>query len=209
MKKYFILFILPLVIFGCDDFITNEFTFYIDGVYYDLSDIDPTNKFSGGTICSNDMGLEGGRYDEKSPLDYFFYYFMGYNPDNCEDCSYGGQFLDTTIQQQTVFNIPDTFSATVKVPVDVEYYFWINVEREKRVYDAISGYIEMINDTKRFFDGTVNRHHNAHGTFDFIMVNRFDESDTVHVTNGKFKYHRYSYSESYRVNDPKKSIRGN
>jgi len=187
MKKYFILFLLPLALLGCKKkwMFINEFTFDIDGVHYDLSNIHSTNEF-GTRIGSNDLGIEGFRYSKDSPLYALYYYFMGYNATNCENCSYGGDFVDTTVQKQTVFNVPDR---------SIHSYFWIEIDGV--VYDAISGYIEMINDTKRFTSGTADRRHTAHGTFEFVMVNRENKLDTIHVTNGKFRYKRYVYGETF------------
>ena len=195
MKKYFILFLLPFILFGCkkEDIFINEFTFYIDGVFYDITCIPKKN------IGTNEFGVEGFRYSPSSPVDSLFYYFMGYNANTCGDCdcAYGGQFLDRSAQKQTMFYFPNDNSTSFKS------YFWIRLDKG-RTYDAISGYIEMINiDVQAEHDKTTLNRNNykAHGTFEFVMVNRENELDTIRVKNGKFNYQCYVYTESYQTLD--------
>ena len=187
MKKYIIVFLLPFALLGCEEKIlsVNELTFYIEGVYYDLS------KINDGRVYANEFSVQGARYNEKFPLDSLFYAFMGYNVTTCGDCdcAYGGQFLDRSVQKETFFNVPDP---------SIYSYFWIRLDTG-RTYDAISGYIQMINVNvdKECVGNTAENHYKAYGTFDFVMVNRENELDTIHVTNGKFRYQRYFYGETY------------
>jgi len=171
---------------GCeeDKLFINEFTFDIDGVHYDLSRIDEIK-------VTSELGVTGYKHSEKSPVYSLLYYFMGYSP-NRANSAYGGGFFDKSVQKETVFNVPDP---------SIESYFWIEIDNE--TYNAISGYIEMISVnayTKRL-RGTESNNHQAHGTFDFVMVNRENELDTIHVTNGKFRYQCYVYSECVEVYD--------
>jgi len=183
MKNCYVVFLLLIALVGCENnkVWINDFTFYIDGVHYDLSRINEER------VRSNEFGVAGCRYSANSPLDSLYYYFMGYNSTSMNG-AYGGEFFDRSVQKETMFEVPNS---------SIGSYFWIRINN--KTYDAISGYIEMINDTKRFFSGTANYHHKAHGTFYFVMVNRYDELDTIHVTNGKFRYQPYWYGEAYIV----------
>jgi len=180
---------LSLALLGCrkKDIWINEFAFDIDGVHYDLSTLEVTTEQ--GKISVGEFNVKGFRYSQDSPVDSIYYCFHGYNVNTCGDCdcAYGGQFLDRSVQKETIFNVPDP---------SIESYFWIRIDKG-RTYDAISGYIEMINeinlDIKPLYN--TDNSHKAHGTFDFIMVNRENELDTIHVTNGKFRYQCYFYSE--------------
>jgi len=192
MKKYFILLLLPLAFWGCEKnkIWINDFTFYIDGKYYDLSCIDENGGKWGGT---SEICVFGWRYDKNSPLLYLEYFFMGYNATSGNG-AYGGTLIDRSVKKETVFEVPNRSK---------ESYFWIEIN--KVVYDAISGYIQMINETALETEEDINNAYGydytnkLHGTFEFVMVNRYDESDTIHVTNGKFRYQRYGYMENYQV----------
>ncbi|MDR1544691.1 MAG: hypothetical protein LBS50_09880 [Prevotellaceae bacterium] len=178
MKKYFILFFLPLIFCRCEDkelLFINEFTFDIDGVHYDLSRIDEIK-------ITSEFGVIGYKDSEKSPVSSLFYYFMGYSP-NRENSAYGGGFFDKSVQKETFFNVPDP---------SIYSSFWIEIDNE--IYDATSGYIEMTSENA-YKKRTESNYHKAHGTFDFVMENRYNKSDTIHVTNGKFLYQSYTYSE--------------
>jgi len=215
MKKYFILFLLSLVIWGCqkEDVFINEFTFYIDGVYYELNTLEIHLK-GGGYIKINAFGVEGFRYSPSSPIDSLFYYFVGYNVNTRANSAYGGQFLDRSVQKERFFNVPDP---------SIDSYFWIRIG-EGLTYDAISGYIEMINNfclfQSRYYTDAISGYieminntdfdkrlttregmnfYKAHGTFDFVMVNRENSLDTIHVKNGKFRYQCYAYSDNVKV----------
>ena len=194
MKKYFYLSLLPLVLLCCNkrDVWINEFTFEVDGVHYDFSRLEIKTEM--GKIRGSEFNVIGYRYSKNTPMDYLYYSFFGYNPTNCGDCdcSYGGGFIDRSVQKKTVFNVPDH---------STESYFWIQFDKGNS-YDAVSGYIEM-NSANVYTDcvnGDTNKKHKAHGTFDFVMVNRENVLDTIHVTNGKFRYQCYVYMETYQVN---------
>jgi len=202
MNKNFVLFILPFILLGCnrDHFFINDFTFDIDGVHYDLSRIHGKE----GNYNGSEFGVTGVKYKEDLPVRFLFYYFLGYDPTECKNCGYGGEFIDTTVQKERIFYIPAKmypYSTPYPYYDYFESYFWIEIDGV--VYDAISGYIEMINDTKDFgkAHGPNLNGNKAHGTFDFVMVNRDDKTDTIHVTNGKFKYKCYVYSETWEVWD--------
>jgi len=203
MKKYFILFFLSLALLGCKkkEIYVNEFTFDIDGVHYDLSFVEQYYDDVGshyfdcdGRHCT-ELWVNGHRYNKNSYVDYLFYSFISMGHNSTESY-YGGQFLDRLDKccKQTVFKIPDTANHS---------FFWIDID--KGMYNAISGHIEMINevnlDTESFVPHKDKNYYKAHGTFDFIMVNRDNELDTIHVTNGKFKYQCYTYREAYQVDE--------
>jgi hypothetical protein len=118
---------------------------------------------------------------------------MGYNATSGNG-AYGGRILmDRSVLKQTVFDVPDN-------SYGIKSYFWIRINN-KGTYDAVSGYIEIINETnldKARRDANLNNN-KAHGTFDFVMVNREDELDTIHVTNGKFKYQCFVYFENRQI----------
>ena len=186
MNKYFILFLLPFAILGCKkkDIFINEFTFYIDGVYYDLTTVPEKN------IQVMASGVEVFRYSKTSPVDSIFYYLQGYNVTARENSAYSGQFLDRSVQKEFFFNVPDP---------SIYSYFWIEIDNV--TYDAISGYIEIINEANLNTEHYAISHTNDkfHGTFDFVMVNRENELDTIHATNGKFKCQGYIHSETWQV----------
>ena len=194
MKKYFILFLLPFAIWGCrKDVFINEFSFYVDGVYYEFNTLEEYFP-NGGYIKTAEFAVEGFRYSPSSPIDSLFYLFMGYNVSTCEscDCGYGGGFIDRSAQKETIFNMPDGSI----------FFSWFWIEIDCVTYDAISGYIEMINiDVEAEQNkSTLNRNnYKAYGTFEFVMVNEENPLDTIHVKNGKFRYQCYAYSEAYQT----------
>jgi len=192
MKNRYVVFLLSLALAGCENnkVRINDFTFYIDGVHYDLSSI-PEERVRASEICVN-----GYRYSDTSPLDSLRYFFSGYNATSMNG-AYGGQIYDRSAQKETVFEVPDMSSTDTFFWT----YFWIRINN--RTYDAVSGYMEIINETNlenETGEGSrVESYFKMHGTFDFVMVNRDDELDTIHVTNGKFKYQRYDYWQTYTV----------
>lgn len=162
MKKYLILFLLSLALLSCrkKDIYINDFTFYVDGLRYDFSRIDE-KRMSTNEICVN-----GYRYSETLPLDSIRYFFMGYNSTSMIG-DYGGEIMDRSIQKQTVFDIAPYYSTVNDWWMN---YFWIKID--KKVYDAISGYIEIINVNvdKECVNEAAKSSHKMHGTFDFVMV---------------------------------------
>ena len=185
MKQYSVVFLLLFALWGCTkkEIWINDFSFHVDGIHYDLSRIDEKK------MNTNEFGVNGYRSSETAPLDCLLYYFMGYNATSMIG-DYGGHFWDRSVQKQTVFEIPDA--------TGLGSHFWLVIDW--KVYDAISGYIEMITDVNldtEYFTPHQPCYYKSHGTFDFIMVNKYNESDTIHVTNGKFKYQCYPYCEYY------------
>jgi len=183
MKKYFILFFLSLALLGCEKHdewnSVNVFTFDVDGVHYDFSSTDPRMQY-------NELNVHLYRNSETSLVDSIEYYFTGYNPKSYMDWTHYGIFIDRSVQKQTVFNVPDS---------SIRSYFGIRFG-DGLTYKAISGYLNMkteINlDTEHNESDLTKNDFMMHGTFDFIMVNSENESDTIHVTNGKLGYRWYS-----------------